>query len=56
MPAELTSVGKPARHPYRYAAERLGFAISDCLVIEDSVAGPAGADRLVDDLSDEVRE
>lgn len=31
--------GKPAPDPYLTAAERLGFAPQDCLVVEDSVKG-----------------
>ena len=31
--------GKPAPDPYLKAAELLGVAISDCLVVEDAVAG-----------------
>lgn len=31
--------GKPAPEPYQKAAEQLGFAPEDCVVIEDSLAG-----------------
>lgn len=31
--------GKPAPDPYRTAAEGLGFAASDCVVVEDAPAG-----------------
>jgi len=31
--------GKPAPDPYRMAAERLGFAPTDCIVVEDAPAG-----------------
>lgn len=31
--------GKPAPDPYLQAAEKLGFPISECIVIEDSLAG-----------------
>jgi mannitol-1-/sugar-/sorbitol-6-phosphatase len=31
--------GKPAPDPYRTAAERLGFAPEDCVVVEDAPAG-----------------
>ena len=33
--------GKPAPDPYRKAAERLGFAPTDCIVVEDAPAGIA---------------
>jgi mannitol-1-/sugar-/sorbitol-6-phosphatase len=33
--------GKPAPDPYRLAAERLGFAPADCVVVEDAPAGVA---------------
>ncbi|PSR15804.1 phosphatase [filamentous cyanobacterium CCP3] len=35
--------GKPAPDPYLLAAERLGFAPADCLVIEDAPAGVEAA-------------
>lgn len=43
-PAVLVTVddvanGKPAPDPYLTAAERLGYAPQDCLVVEDSVKG-----------------
>lgn len=31
--------GKPAPDPYRTAAERLGFAAAECIVVEDAPAG-----------------
>jgi len=31
--------GKPAPDPYRAAAEKLGFAPADCIVVEDAPAG-----------------
>ena len=37
--AELTPFGKPAPDPYLYAADALGMAPADCLVVEDSAAG-----------------
>lgn len=40
---EDVAQGKPAPDPYLKAAEGLGFAASDCLVIEDAPAGIAGA-------------
>ena len=35
--------GKPAPDLYRYAADRLGVAIADCAIIEDSPVGATGA-------------
>jgi HAD superfamily hydrolase (TIGR01509 family) len=35
--------GKPAPDLYLYAAERLGVAIADCAIIEDSIVGATGA-------------
>jgi HAD superfamily hydrolase (TIGR01509 family) len=40
---EHVARGKPAPDLYLYAADALGVAIADCLVIEDSVAGATGA-------------
>ena len=37
--AEDVRRGKPAPDPYRLAAERLGVAAADCVVVEDSPAG-----------------
>jgi sugar-phosphatase len=37
--AELTDLGKPAPDPFLLAAQRLGFAPAQCLVVEDSAAG-----------------
>ena len=31
--------GKPAPDPYRLAAQKLGFATADCIVVEDAPAG-----------------
>ena len=50
--AEDVERGKPDPAGYRLAAERLGFAVEDCLVFEDAEAGiaageAAGADVLV---------
>ncbi|WP_282851965.1 HAD family hydrolase [Gulosibacter sediminis] len=35
--------GKPEPDPFYYAAERLGVAVTDCVVIEDSMNGIRGA-------------
>jgi sugar-phosphatase len=35
----MTSIGKPDPAPYLLAAERLGVAPGDCLVVEDAAAG-----------------
>lgn len=35
--------GKPAPHLFLYAAEKMGYAPADCLVIEDSLVGIAAA-------------
>jgi len=40
---EHVTRGKPAPDIYLYAADRLGVAIGDCLVIEDSEVGAKGA-------------
>ena len=40
---EHVARGKPAPDLYLHAAERLGVAIADCAVIEDSVVGATGA-------------
>jgi sugar-phosphatase len=37
--ASMTSIGKPDPAPYLLAAERLGVAPGDCLVVEDAAAG-----------------
>jgi len=39
--AEETHVGKPDPEPYLLAAQRLGVAARDCLVVEDAPAGLA---------------
>lgn len=44
VPAQLVTAadvarGKPHPEPYLLGAERLGFAIEDCVVFEDAVAG-----------------
>ncbi len=41
--AELVKNGKPAPDIFLYAAERLGVAPKDCLVVEDSPHGISGA-------------
>jgi sugar-phosphatase len=41
VPAEKVANGKPHPEPYLTGAKLLGFAPSDCLVIEDSPAGVA---------------
>lgn len=41
--AEHVARGKPAPDLYRYAADRLGVAIDECVVIEDSEVGVTGA-------------
>lgn len=41
--AEHVTRGKPAPDLYLYAAERLGVAIGDCAILEDSVVGATGA-------------
>ncbi len=40
---EHVTRGKPAPDLYLYAAERLGVAIADCAIIEDSIVGATGA-------------
>ena len=40
---EHVANGKPAPDLYLYAAARLGVAIDDCIIIEDSPVGAAGA-------------
>lgn len=40
---EHVAHGKPAPDLYLYAAERLGVAIADCAIIEDSPVGAMGA-------------
>ena len=40
---EHVARGKPAPDLYLYAAERLGVAISDCVILEDSPVGATGA-------------
>ena len=40
---EHVANGKPAPDLYLYAADRLGVAIADCVIIEDSVVGATGA-------------
>ena len=40
---EHVAYGKPAPDLYLYAAERLGVAIADCAIIEDSIVGATGA-------------
>lgn len=40
---EHVARGKPAPDLYLYAAERLGVAIGDCAIIEDSPVGATGA-------------
>jgi HAD superfamily hydrolase (TIGR01509 family) len=40
---EHVSRGKPAPDLYLYAADRLGVAIQDCAIIEDSIVGATGA-------------
>ena len=42
---EHVANGKPAPDLYYYAADRLGVLIADCLIIEDSFVGVAGAAR-----------
>ncbi len=42
--------GKPDPAGFRLAAERLGFAIEDCLVFEDAVAGIAAAEAAPADV------
>jgi sugar-phosphatase len=37
--ASDVSIGKPDPEPYLKAAERLGFAAADCVVVEDAPAG-----------------
>lgn len=41
--ADDVARGKPAPDPYLLAAERLGIAAKDCLVVEDAPAGIAAA-------------
>lgn len=41
--AEHVTRGKPAPDLYLYAADRLGVAIGDCAIIEDSPVGATGA-------------
>ena len=41
--AEHVARGKPAPDLYWFAAERLGVAIADCAIIEDSPVGATGA-------------
>jgi HAD superfamily hydrolase (TIGR01509 family) len=41
--ATMVARGKPAPDLFLYAAERMGYAPSDCLVVEDSPAGIAAA-------------
>lgn len=40
---EHVARGKPAPDLYRYAADRLGVAIGDCVILEDSPVGATGA-------------
>lgn len=40
---EHVARGKPAPDLYRYAADRLGVAIEDCAILEDSPVGATGA-------------
>lgn len=40
---EHVTRGKPAPDLYLYAADRLGVAIADCVIIEDSIVGATGA-------------
>ncbi|MBS0479300.1 MAG: HAD family phosphatase [Proteobacteria bacterium] len=40
---EHVARGKPAPDLYLYAADRLGVAIADCAIIEDSIVGATGA-------------
>ncbi len=40
---EHVARGKPAPDLYRYAADRLGVAIADCAILEDSAVGATGA-------------
>lgn len=40
---EHVARGKPAPDLYLYAADRLGVAIGDCAIIEDSIVGATGA-------------
>lgn len=40
---EHVAHGKPAPDLYLYAAERLGVAIADCAIVEDSPVGATGA-------------
>lgn len=40
---EHVTRGKPAPDLYLYAADRLGVAIADCAIIEDSIVGATGA-------------
>ncbi len=40
---EHVARGKPAPDLYRFAADRLGVAIEDCAIIEDSPVGATGA-------------
>lgn len=42
--------GKPDPAGFRLAAERLGFAVEDCLVFEDAVAGIAAAEAAPADV------
>ena len=41
--ATMVARGKPAPDLFLYAAERMGFASKDCIVVEDSPAGVAAA-------------
>ena len=41
--AEHVARGKPAPDLYLYAADRLGVAITDCAILEDSPVGATGA-------------
>jgi len=40
---EHVTRGKPAPDLYLYAADRLGVAIADCAIVEDSIVGATGA-------------
>lgn len=40
---EHVARGKPAPDVYLHAAERLGAAIADCVILEDSIVGATGA-------------
>lgn len=49
VPAELVTAddvkrGKPHPDPYLLGAERLGFAVEDCVVFEDAIAGAEAAE------------